>query len=127
MTDSKVVCWHLIATFTVVIFLGHLTVAQDAPSPEQCVADANHWYLINLDPLALDALSFTELGRRAAEMQTCAASGAPVPHFRENPLMEDYPNIRSIYDNQQGKRMAAYIKRHGLTREFLAEDAAGKR
>jgi hypothetical protein len=102
-------------------------LAQDVPSPQQCVADANRWYLINLDQPALNALSFDELGRRAAEMQACAASRAPIPHFRENPLMEDYANIRSIYDNQQGRRMAAYIKRHGLSHEFLAEDAAGQR
>ena len=111
----------------VILLCGTALAQENSPSAQQCVADANRWYLINLDQPALDALSFEELGRRAAEMQACAASGAPTPHFRENPLMEDYPNIRSIYDNQQGQRTAHYLKRHGLTREFLAEDAAGKR
>jgi hypothetical protein len=110
------------------VLLCGTVLAQDrAPSPQQCIADANRWYLINLDQPALDKLSFDELGRRGAEMLACGASGAPTPHFYENPLMEDYPHIFSIYDNAQGKRMAAYIKRHGLSHEFLAEDAAGQR
>lgn len=106
-----------------------VVTAQDTPSPQQCVADADTWYRLgfNESQPALDALSFGELGRRAAEMRDCGLSAAPMPHFRENPLMEDYPWIGSIFMNQQYLRVASYIKRHGLNREFLAEDAAGKR
>ena len=102
-------------------------VPPSVPSAQQCVADANRWCLINLDQHALNALSFGELGRRALEMMACSLSGAPIPHFRENPLMEDYTYIEAVYEYQQAQRMTAYIERHGLRGEFLAEDAAGKR
>jgi len=74
-------------------------------------------FLLTLSSLIGDGLRFMGLGVRPRLAMTA----------ENHPLMEDYPNIRSIYDHQQGGRMADYIKRHGLTKEFLAEDAAGKR
>lgn len=114
----------------IILLCGSALAQEHLPSAQQCVADANAWHVLGFGPSAqssLDALSFEELGRRATEMRDCGLSAAPIPHFPENPLMEDYGWIRSIFADQQRSRMAAYIKRHGLGREFLAEDAAGKR
>lgn len=117
-------------TILALLLCGVAFAQEHPPSAQQCVADANAWYALGFGSSAqssLDALSFGELGRRADEMRDCGLSAAPIPHFKENPMMEDYPWISSIFANQQRARMAAYIKRHGLGREFLAEDAAGQR
>lgn len=104
------------------ILLCGTALAQDhAPSPQQCVADANLWYhqiTTKTDP----GPSFNELGRRVNEMRDCDLSGAP-----KDPLSVDYLTIEAAYLNEQNSRQAAYIKRHHLSHEFLTEDAAGQR
>jgi hypothetical protein len=117
-------------TIFALLLCGTALAQEHPPSAQQCVADANAWYALGINQSAqsaLDALSFGELGRRTEEMRACGLSAAPIPHFRENPLMEDYAWISSIFADQQRSRMAAYIKRHRLGNEFLAEDAAGQR
>ena len=121
MTDSKVVCWRLVALFAIVVFIGCLAVlAQDhAPLPEQCNADAKLWY--GADKANLDKLPYTELERRAEEMWDCHDSSS-VPADKQH-----FDAVLLAYQAQEANRMVAYVKRHGLTKEFLAEDAAGKR
>jgi len=106
--------------FILVLFGGLPTLAQDhAPSPQQCVADANLWY--GADKANLDKLSYPELERRVDEMWDCHNSSSvqiDKQHFSA---------VLLTYQAQEGNRMSVYLKRHGLTKEFLAEDAAGKR
>jgi hypothetical protein len=117
-------------TILALLLCGTALAQEHPPSAQQCVADANAWYMLGISQSrlsSLNALSFGELGRRFAEMQACGLAAAPTPHFPQNPLMEDYAWIGSIFEVQQSWRMAAYLTRHGLNREFLAEDAAGQR
>jgi hypothetical protein len=120
MTDSKVVCWRLAGAFLLVVFLNCFAAAQDhAPLPEQCNADAKLWH--SADKATIDRLAYAELERRVNEMWDCYDSST-VPMAKEH-----FGTVLTIYQAQEGNRMVEYLKRHGLTKDFLKEDAAGKR
>ena len=38
-----------------------------------------------------------------------------------------YDEMLALYWNEENQRQKAFILRHGLTKQFLEEDAAGKR
>jgi hypothetical protein len=120
MTDSKAVCWRLCCVFSTVVLLGVLAVSQDhAPLPEQCNADAKLWF--SADKADLDKQPYAELERRVDAMWDCHNSSS-VQMDKQH-----FSVVLLTYQAQESNRMAAYLKRHGLTKEFLAEDAAGKR
>lgn len=126
MTDSNVVRWRFATAFIVLICSGGLAaLAQNhAPSPEQCVADVTTWY----EQWHLQATfktddhgpPFHELERRADELAGCSGSKAP-----KGPV--PYDEMMALYWNEENQRQKAFILRHGLTKQFIEEDAAGKR
>lgn len=125
MTDSQVACWRFSLAFIALIFLcGTASAQHQVPSPQQCVSDLTTWY----EQWRLQATfqsddpgpPFKELERRVNELADCSGSKAlkgPVP----------YDEMMALYWNEENERQKAFILRHGLTKEFLAEDAAGKR
>jgi len=126
MTDSTNVRWHFAVAFISLVCLGcFAALAQNhAPSPQQCVADVNLWSsqwsaqatFKTDDP----GPPFGELERRANEMADCSGSKAPKGSM-------SYDEMLALYWNEENQRQKAFIFRHGLTKQFLEEDAAGKR
>jgi hypothetical protein len=125
MTDSKVVCWRFSGVFIALVFLCGNALAQDhAPSPQQCVSDLTAWYeqwhlraTLKSDDIGPP---FHELERRVDELAECSGSKAP-----KGPV--PYDEMMALYWNEENERQKAFILRHGLTKQFVEEDAAGKR
>jgi hypothetical protein len=103
----------------VALLCGAASAQDHAPLPQQCAADAKLWF--SADKADLDKLPYAELQKRVDEMWDCH-NASSVPMDKQH-----FGAVLLTYQAQQANRMAAYIKRRGLTHEFLAEDAAGER
>ncbi len=88
------------------------------PTVDQCRADDSAW-LDQATSEDLAKLSGQEVMRRATEMSHCK---------KVDPKNANaYDAVASTYDIEMAARLADFIERHGLTEQFKAEDAAGKR
>lgn len=108
-----------------VLLCGTAFAQNHAPSPQQCVSDVTAWYYkwhlqATFKEPTESGPSFNELERRIAELSDCSVSKAP-----RGPL--PYDEMMALYWNEENERQKAFILRHGLTKQFLEEDAAGKR
>jgi hypothetical protein len=108
----------------VFVLCGTALAQNHAPSPQQCASDVTTWYeqwhlrasFKSDDP----GPPFNELERRADELANCGESKAP-----RGPI--SYDEMMTLYWNEENQRQKAFILRHSLTKQFLEEDAAGKR
>jgi hypothetical protein len=95
--------------------------------PEQCRADAHLWHSQTKNDTI--KLSFEELRQRGLEMFNCGSidsgTNESVQQFDDD--LKKYNALFMVYDNLRLQRMAAFIERHGLFDQFIAEDTAGKR
>jgi hypothetical protein len=105
-----------------------------APTVETCTADARLWINQITEYMNAEAdyinkglpnrstlmgLTYIQLIDRADEMGQCAYVD-PQSEDKYHRLMEDYGDARN-------DRLRFFIKRHGLLKQMMAEDAAGKR
>jgi hypothetical protein len=126
MTDSNRTRWHFAVAFISFVCFGcFAALAQNrAPSPQQCLSDVNSWYhqwsaqstFKTDDP----GPSFGELEGRIKELSDCSVSKAPKGSV-------SYDEMMALYWNEENERQKHFILRHGLTKQFLEEDAGGKR
>jgi hypothetical protein len=126
MTDFNGTRWRVAVAFISLVCLGcFAALAQShTPSPQQCVADVNLWSsqwsaqatFKTDDP----GPPFSEIERRINELADCSGSKAPKGSM-------SYEEMLALYWNEENQRQKAFILRHGLTKQFLEEDAAGKR
>jgi hypothetical protein len=102
--------------------------AQDhAILPEQCRADVHLW--ASQGKTTDSKLSFDDLQRRSLEMWNCQSvdTGAGESASTFGTDVETYRLVWTAYQNQSGQRLMHFIQRHGLAKQFIAEDAADQR
>lgn len=108
----------LITTLACIILAAPLTgQVEHAPTVAQCQADQRLWRS-QLDKDA-SSLKFGALRNMAGEMIACDTV--------DPPNHQDYYATAADASVNTAMRMSAFIQRHQLWDEFLAEDAAGKR
>jgi hypothetical protein len=93
---------------------------QHAPTAEQCRVDAALWTAQQGTGdlhSALDKISVQELKERAVEMDGCAITAEGKDD------MLKYMVMTIGYMAEEDVRQAAFIERHGLKSQFIAEDA----
>jgi hypothetical protein len=109
---------RLILAFAVVLLAASLTgQVEHAPTVAQCRADQRLWRS-QLDKDA-SSLKYAALRTMAEEMIACDTV--------DPPNHQDYYDAATIASTNIVIRMSAFMQRHQLWHEFLAEDAAGKR
>lgn len=95
--------------------------ADHAPAAEQCQADQRLWLatLEMPDNSGAQNTSLSTLHSWAVEMRSCIDVD-PANNVK-------YLNTLSETTFVQVMRLSNFLRRHNLTRQFAAEDAAGKR
>lgn len=107
-------------------------VAQDAPTVEQCRADAAMWEPQPYSRAFFDALSMAELDHRHTVLLQCGIVGA-TRHARNMVTLteaietDQWNQLDGLYNSHETGRLLSYIKRHGEWADFNKEDAAGQR
>jgi hypothetical protein len=93
---------------------------EHAPTVAQCQADQRLW-LAKLEAPNPDTNlpSYTKLSLWISEMDDCREV--------DPPNQWKYYNVHGEVTDFQAARMIKFLSRHGLWKEFIAEDAAGKR
>lgn len=104
----------------VILLLTVTSLSQDhAPTVEQCQADQSLWWEQFDTSEKMSKLGAQQLHDRTREMQDCSAV--------DKPHRDSYTRLASLFLLELEQRFANFIARRGLTDEFMAEDAAGKR
>jgi hypothetical protein len=84
----------------------------------QCRADQRSW-LSTLNKNAT-SVSFKELYGWHHAMLTCGLTVDPQ-------FQRDYLTVVALIDSEQATRLEAFVRRHNLYDQFIAEDEQGKR
>jgi hypothetical protein len=117
----------VLVVVAVLLFGSGLFAQQHAPTVDVCRADAAVWRGA-LSKDALSRLSAQEVFNRNQEITQCIlVDPPPYPTVKGEIMFETYLLLRSSYAEELANRYIAFIHRHNLSDQFLAEDAAGKR
>lgn len=106
--------------------------AQDAPTIEQCRADAAMWEPKPYNESFFDAQSMSDLEHRHTLLLACVIAGtARRSHnkvtFNEALETDQWNQLQSLYEGHEMGRLLNFIRRHGEWGQFNKEDAAGQR
>jgi len=105
----------------VLLCLTVTSFSQDhAPTVEQCRSDQRLWQS-QLDNASqeISKLPFLTLTDRGHEMADCIVV--------DGDSWQSYSHTSVALHIQQSRRLMHFLERHNLLKQFLAEDAAGKR
>jgi hypothetical protein len=108
------------------------TLAQDAPTIQQCRADAAMWEPQPYKESYFDVLSMGELDHRQTVLLACVIAGTNRRSgnkvtFDEALETDQWNQLQSVYSSHEVGRLLNYIRRHGEWEQFNKEDAAGRR
>lgn len=107
---------HIILGVVAILLLTTVSLAQDAPTEEQCEANLNLWLIMS----DTSTLSATELLRRADSLAVCVMARP------SNPKVVSYVTLSASYTTVHRTRITEFWKRHlDLYQQFLNEDALG--
>lgn len=107
----------------VVLFTPALAQTDHAPLPAQCIADYELWSsVLKVDR---EKLPVTVIQPRQWEMWQCV----PVVKSERNgtAYAAEILFLYGIYSEDMNSRELAFIQRHGLMKQYVQEDAVGKR
>jgi hypothetical protein len=91
-----------------------------APTAEQCRADQRLWQSqVDDMPEEISKVLFQTLTDRGHEMADCIVV--------DGSYWESYSHTAVALHIQQSRRLMHFLERHKLLKQFVAEDAAGKR
>jgi hypothetical protein len=113
--------WPLL-TIAVPLQLIHAQEVKHAPTVEQCRADQRLWLSKMAEPNGKGTadVSYKEVKGWVGEMVYCSKKVDPAFGF-------EYLNAQSEAEATSALRLENFLFRHNLLRQFLAEDAQGKR
>lgn len=113
------------------LFAGTISAQEHAPTVDVCRADAAVWNaaVVNHNPeTSKTKLPYDELAARSNEMHACrSVDPARVGDSSSITRMDAYTLLEALYKDEIASRAMNFIARHGLGKQFLAEDAAGAR
>jgi hypothetical protein len=109
----------------VALFLRASAEDDHAPLAEQCIADYNLWSGESKD--SLEKLALTVVQPREIEMWNCARVIRSFDSEHKTGHAVEMLLLYGTYSGHISHRALDFIQRHGLTKEFSQEDAAGQR
>jgi hypothetical protein len=112
-----VVIFAVLAPFSAM--RGTAQQAVNGPTPAQCQSDAAIWLPTLEAQGGTIAITYETLGGWVNEMMQCQTV--------DPTNSEKYFNVASGAVAERANRETNYLVRHGLYKQFLAEDVAGKR
>lgn len=109
-----------VSVFVMMLCVASAFSQNNSPSVEQCRGDQHLWFdQLTNQPEEISKLPFHKLTDRLHEMNQCSLS--------DKDQWQSYSSTAFMLEVLQATRLLHFLERHGQTRQFLAEDAAGKR
>jgi len=91
-----------------------------APTVAQCQADQRLWWnQLDNDKEAISKLTVRQLNERSGEMNQCG--------IVDKQHVESYSRTAAMFHLEIENRLRRFLERHGLMKQFVDEDRAGKR